>query len=129
MINSKKILIEEITESNNVLSLKQKLLKDNLNCNISVIIRNIKTREEYKCSCYCNDDLLTVDLSDLSIHFTDYEGELNILYSNKFGTLSYQPIIDKENNFYYLNNSNQLYKWFIRVNDFGEIRLSTILNK
>ncbi len=96
-----------------------------------IIIKNTKNREEFICPFIKEfPNTITLDLNSLCSYFTDYEGSIFINTQNKVNDiilipiLSEKTIINLENN---LNSSN--FKWFIRVLDNGELRLSSIVNR
>ena len=127
----KRILLEKCIKSNNKLILYFSP-NDYENLNFSmIIIKNTKNREEFICPFIKElPNTITLDLNSLCSYFTDYEGSIFINTQNKVNDtilipiLSEKTIINLENN---LNSSN--FKWFIRVLDNGELRLSSIVNR
>ena len=95
-----------------------------------IILKNIKNRDEFICP-FSKDfpNTLTLDLSTLHSYFTDYEGSISIkIQENTIETIL-TPILFQKNivNFEDTTN-NSSFKWFIRVLDNGELRLSSIVN-
>lgn len=111
---------------------KVTFIPDNINLSsfekIQIIIKNIKTREEYFCPFIFDDNSITIDLSKISHLFTDYEGSIYIILVKENITYSLNPIIKKSTILKSdLNNkSNRLYQWFIRILENGEILFSSV---
>lgn len=128
-VTNKKLILSQLLQSNNELLLKSS--KVNFNCfdKITVTIKNIKTREEYECPHKIMNDTLKINLLPLIYLFTDYEGSLNINLTKANTTFLYTPVVSK-NNFIQTKDSkksSQLLKWYLRLVDNGEIRLSSII--
>lgn len=96
-----------------------------------IIIKNTKNREEFVCP-FTKElpNTITLDLNPLCSYFTDYEGSIFINTQNKLNDTILIPILSEKNIINFENNSNSTnFKWFIRVLDNGELRLSSIVNK
>lgn len=134
LVNStyiKRVFLKKCIKNNNKLILY--FFDDNyssLNSSI-VVIKNIKNRDEFICP-FSKDlpNALTIDLSSLCSYFTDYEGAITIKVKENSSEIILVPIL-LEKNILTLEDSiaNLPFKWFIRVLDNGELRLSSIVNK
>jgi hypothetical protein len=111
------------------------IIPENIDLNffeeIQVIIKNIKTKEEYLCPFTKNNNSIIIDLSGISHLFTDYEGAIYIILKKDNIIYNLKPIIKNstiiKNN---LNNDNKrYYSWFVRILDNGEILFSSIIKK
>ena len=134
LVNStyiKRVFLEKCIKNNNKLILY--FFDDNYNLLNSsiVVIKNIKNRDEFICP-FSKDlpNTLTIDLSSLCSYFTDYEGAITIKVKENSSEIILVPIL-LEKNILTLEDSiaNLPFKWFIRVLDNGELRLSSIVNK
>lgn len=127
----KRIYLEKCIKDNNKLTLYF-LPKDFENLNFStIIIKNTKNREEFVCP-FTKElpNKITLDLSHLCSFFTDYEGAIFINTENKINDTILLPIFPEKNIINFENNLNSTnFKWFIRILDNGELRLSGIVNK
>ncbi|MCR1949782.1 hypothetical protein NSA50_01760 [Clostridium sp. DSM 100503] len=96
---------------------------------ISVFLKNIKTREIFKCSSVINDNILSIDLSNLKYFCTDYEYSIIIINEfNNSSTMIYPKYKNNAQNYSIIGSSlNQHIKWFLRLLENGEFRLSTIV--
>lgn len=92
-----------------------------------VIIRNVKTKEEFICEYLINDNNLIILLDNLLNLFTNYEGSIQILSKNKDKYYLYTPILKENIIMNMQKDTNDKYKWFIRILENGEIRLSSII--
>lgn len=127
----KRILLEKCIKSNNKLILYFSP-KDYENLNFSmIIIKNTKNREEFICPFIKEfPNTITLDLNSLCSYFTDYEGSIFINTQNKANDTILIPILSEKTIINFENNSNSSnFKWFIRVLDNGELRLSSIVNR
>lgn len=96
-----------------------------------VIIKNTKNREEFICS-FTKElpSTLTIDLSNICHHFTDYEGSIYIDINSNNLPITLIPILSSKNSIILESkNITTDFKWFIRSLDNGELRLSSIVNK
>lgn len=132
-INSNSLCLKKLNINTFINSLdKVTFIPDNINLSsfeeIQIIIKNIKTREEYFCPFIFDNNSITIDLSKLSHLFTDYEGSIYIILSKENITYSLNPIIKKSTILKSdLNNkSSRLYQWFIRILENGEILFSSV---
>lgn len=127
----KRISLEKCIKNNNKLILYFSP-KDYEHVNFSmIIIKNTKNREEFVCP-FTKElpNTITLDLNPLCSYFTDYEGSIFINTQNKLNDIILIPILSEKNIINFENNSNSTnFKWFIRVLDNGELRLSSIVNK
>lgn len=65
---------------------------------IEVIIKNTKNKEEFTCPFTINSsNSITIDLSDIYLYFTDYEGSISIVAKCDNTFFSITPILSKEN--------------------------------
>lgn len=111
------------------------IIPENIDLNffeeIQVIIKNIKTKEEYSCPFTKDDNSIIIDLSEISHLFTDYEGAIYIILKKDNIIYNLKPIIKNstiiKNT---LNNDNKhYYSWFVRILENGEILFSSIIKK
>ena len=112
---------------------------------IEVIIKNTKNKEEFTCPFTINSsNSITIDLSDIYLYFTDYEGSISIKNISKKTIhnlnvnivakcnntfFSITPILSKENLTIINDFQKTNYKLFIRTLENGELRLSSIIKK
>lgn len=126
----KRILLEKCIKINNKLILYFSPKNyENLNF-LMIIIKNTKSREEFICPFIKEfPNTITLDLNSLSSYFTDYEGSIFINIQNNLNDTILIPILSERTIINFENNSNSSnFKWFIRVLDNGELRLSSIVN-
>lgn len=96
-----------------------------------IIIKNTKNREEFICP-FTKElpNAITLDLTNLSSYFTDYEGSIFINAKNKVNNTILIPIVQEKSVINFETNlSSTNFKWFVRTLDNGELRLSSIVNK
>ena len=97
---------------------------------IEVIIKNTKNKEEFTCPFTINSsNSITIDLSDIYLYFTDYEGSISIVAKCDNTFFSITPILSKENLTIINDFQKTNYKLFIRTLENGELRLSSIIKK
>lgn len=134
LINSsyiKKISLEKCIKNNNNLTLYFSP-KDYEHLNFSkIIIKNTKNRDEFTCPfTQESPNTLTIDLTNLWSYFTDYEGSISINTQTNANKITLIPVLSKKS---FINSddttNNTSFKWFIRILDNGELRLSSIVNK
>ncbi len=93
---------------------------------MSVILQNIKTRQEYECRFYVTDEYIEICLDTLTDYFTDYEATVFITLQKDTILYYYIPVVTScelsEVKKQTYSNSN--YQWFIRTSPNGELRLS-----
>ena len=127
----KKISIEKCIKNNNKLTLYFSS-KDYEHLKFSmIIIKNTKNREEFICP-FTKElpNAITLDLTNLSSYFTDYEGSIFINAKNKVNNTILIPIVQEKSVINFETNlSSTNFKWFVRTLDNGELRLSSIVNK
>ncbi|WP_291650696.1 hypothetical protein [Clostridium sp.] len=105
---------------------------NDINClpsdKISVFLKNIKTREIFKCSSLINNNNLSIELSNLKYFCTDYEYSIIIINEvNNSSTMIYPKYKNKDQNYSVIaNSSNKHIKWFLRLLENDEFRLSAI---
>lgn len=99
------------------------------NNKISVFLKNIKTREIFKCSSFIKDGMININLSNLKYLCTDYEYSIIIINDvTNSSTMIYPKFKDKSENYSKIDkSSNKHIKWFLRILENGEFRLSTIV--
>lgn len=124
----KKVFLENCIKNNNKLLLYFSPIDYN-NFNIStIIIKNIKNREEFICPFtkeYPN--IISIDLNPLCSYFTDYEGSIFIDTNDDKLLIPLSPYKNVLNIESTLDKSQ--FKLFLRVLDNGEFRISSIVNK
>lgn len=96
---------------------------------LSVFLKNIKTREIFKCSSLINNNVLSINLSNSKYFCTDYEYSILIIDEVSNSSTMVYPRLKNKNESYSIiaNSSNKHIKWFLRVLENGEFRLSTIV--
>lgn len=96
-----------------------------------VIIQNTKTREEFICLFKKElKNTLVIDLSNVCDELTDYEGSVYITVSFNDIQNIMVPILSSKNSIIFESeNIKTNLKWFIRILDNGELRLSSVVNK
>lgn len=97
--------------------------------NISVYLKNIKTRELLFAPSKASDNYLVINLKDLNKLCTDYEYSIVISLENEVNKVLYFPInksinLSKE---LFTNSSSDNLKWYLRLTSNGKLRLSTIV--
>lgn len=121
---NKKFKIKKITNTNNSILLYYSNIKGISDFNI--ILKSIKTREEYECSYDINEEYIEVYLDTLIDFFTDYEASIFLVVKKNNIQYYYTTVLKSSNiqettvKTYSCNN----YKWFIRRLPNEEIRLS-----
>lgn len=127
----KKISLEKCIKNNNKLILYFSPIDYEYLNPLMVIIKNTKNREEFICP-FTKElpNTLTLDLTSLCSYFTDYEGSIFINTQNNINDTILIPILPKKSIITFENSlNNAQFKWFIRILDNGELRLSSIVNK
>lgn len=96
---------------------------------ISVFIKNIKTREIFKCISKIEDNSLIIDLKSLNYLCTNYEFSIIIILDDYTCSTAIYPKIrlnkNNENSIIFSSDNSNI-QWFLRVLDNGKLRLSTI---
>ena len=126
----KKISLEKCIKNNNKLILYFSPIDYEYLNPLMVIIKNTKNREEFICP-FTKElpNTLTLDLTSLCSYFTDYEGSIFINTQNNINDTILIPILPKSIITFENSLNNTQFKWFIRILDNGELRLSSIVNK
>ena len=97
---------------------------------IEVIIKNTKNKEEFTCPFTINSsNSITIDLSDIYLYFTDYEGSISIVAKCDNTFFSITPILLKENLTIINDFQKTNYKLFIRTLENGELRNIYLIDK
>ena len=126
----KDFLIENFINKNNKVTLIFSKKDYNDYDFIEVIIKNTKNKEEFTCPFTINSsNSITIDLSDIYLYFTDYEGSISIVAKCDNTFFSITPILSKENLTIINDFQKTNYKLFIRTLENGELRLSSIIKK
>lgn len=97
--------------------------------NVSVYLKNIKTRELLFAPSKASNNSLIINLKDLNKLCTDYEYSIVISLENELNKMLYFPInksinLSKE---LFTNSSSDNLKWYLRLTSNGKLRLSTIV--
>ena len=96
---------------------------------VSVFLKNIKTREIYECISLKEKNSLTIYLSNLKYLCTNYEYTIDIILNDstscKIIHPKYSVLDDKISRNSLVYKSNNI-KWYLRILKNGEFRLSTI---
>lgn len=121
--------IEKVTQKNTSLILQQKVIDFKSLDKLVIIIRNIKTKEEFICEHLINDNNLIIHLNSLLYLLTNYEGSIQILIQNKNKSYLYTPIVKDDMITDIKIDINKKYNLFTRVLENGEIRISSIIKK
>lgn len=94
---------------------------------VSVFIKNIKTREVFKCSSFIRNTEINVNLDSIKHLCTDYEYIILIRAElNNSSYIIYPKFTCKSKTYISNNSSKNNHRWFIRISENGELRLSTI---
>lgn len=97
--------------------------------NVSVYLKNIKTRELLFAQSKASNNSLVINLKNLNKLCTDYEYSIVISLENKINKILYFPInksINLSQELFTNSSSNNL-KWYLRLTSNGKLRLSTIV--
>lgn len=97
--------------------------------NVSVYLKNIKTRELLFAPSKASNNSLVINLKDLNKLCTDYEYSIVISLENGINKMLYFPI-NKSINLsqeLFTNSSSDNLKWYLRLTTNGKLRLSTIV--
>lgn len=97
--------------------------------NVSVYLKNIKTRELLFAPSKASNNSLVINLKYLNKLCTDYEYSIVISLENELNKMLYFPInksmnLSKE---LFTNSSSDNLKWYLRLTSNGKLRLSTIV--
>lgn len=97
--------------------------------NVSVYLKNIKTRELLFAPSKASNNSLVINLKDLNKLCTDYEYSIVISLENELNKILYFPV-NKSINLsqeLFTNSSSDNLKWYLRLTNNGKLRLSTIV--
>lgn len=128
-LHPKKLCLEEVFHELNTITFNQKKLNIKATDEIYIIIKNVKTREEFNCYHYVMENKIIIDLDNLSLYFADYEGSIYIVLKMGNNYHMYRPTINDKTTVKINSQSFDNYKWFLRILENGEIRLSSIIKK
>ncbi|CUN59860.1 hypothetical protein H8S10_15385 [Clostridium sp. NSJ-49] len=129
ILETRKLRIDKLIQRDNSLIFEQNTIKFRCEEELLVIIRNVKTKEEFICDYLIKANNLVIILDSLLHLFSNYEGAIQILNKSDEKYYLYNPIMKNNNIINEKIANNKQYKWFIRVLENGEIRLSSIINK
>ena len=129
ILETRKLRIDKLIQRDNSLIFEQNTIKFRCEEELLVIIRNVKTKEEFICDYLIKANNLVIILDSLLHLFSNYEGAIQILNKSDEKYYLYNPIMKNNNIIKEKIANNKPYKWFIRVLENGEIRLSSIINK
>lgn len=123
---NKRLKVKKIVKISNSIFLYYSKLELKDFSKMSVILQNIKTRQEYECKFAATDEYIEICLDTLTDYFTDYEATVFITLQKDTILYYYIPVITScelsEVKKQTYSNSN--YQWFIRTSPNGELRLS-----
>lgn len=126
-IENKKMKVDKIIQNQNSVVIDQKDLNIKNDDELYVIIKNIKTRDEYLCEHLISKNKIIIILEPLIHLFTNYEGSIYILYKNNGDFYAYTPFLKNHYAIDQHQDSKKLYRWFTRVLENDEIRFSCII--
>ena len=123
---NKRLKVKKVIKNSNSIFLYYSKLELKEFSKMSVILQNIKTRQEYECRFDVTDEYIEICLDTLTDYFTDNEATIFITLQKDKILYYYIPVVnscellDIKKQTY--NTSN--YQWFIRTSPTGELRLS-----
>ena len=129
ILETRKLRIDKLIQRDNSLIFEQNTIKFRCEEELLVIIRNVKTKEEFICEYLITTNNIVVLLDSLFNLFTNYEGSIQILRKNNDKYYLYTPILNCKPTIDSQKDVNSQYRWFVRVLENGEIRLSSIMKK
>ncbi len=121
--------LDKLILKNNTLIFEQNAIKLEKESELLVVIQNVKTKEEFICEYLITTNNIVVLLDSLFNLFTNYEGSIQILRKNNDKYYLYTPILNCKPTIDSQKDVNSQYRWFVRVLENGEIRLSSIMKK
>ena len=121
--------LDKIILKNNTLIFEQNAIELEKESELLVVIQNVKTKEEFICEYLITTNNIVVLLDSLFNLFTNYEGSIQILRKNNDKYYLYTPILNCKPTIDSQKDVNSQYRWFVRVLENGEIRLSSIMKK
>ena len=121
--------LDKLILKNNTLIFEQNAIELEKESELLVVIQNVKTKEEFICEYLITTNNIVVLLDSLFNLFTNYEGSIQILRKNNNKYYLYTPILNCKPTIDSQKDVNSQYRWFVRVLENGEIRLSSIMKK
>lgn len=121
--------LDKLILKNNTLIFEQNAIELEKESELLVVIQNVKTKEEFICEYLITTNNIVVLLDSLFNLFTNYEGSIQILRKNNDKYYLYTPILNCKPTIDSQKDVNSQYRWFVRVLENGEIRLSSIMKK
>lgn len=121
--------LDKLILKNNTLIFEQNAIELEKESELLVVIQNVKTKEEFICEYLITTNNIVVLLDSLFNLFTNYEGSIQILKKNNDKYYLYTPILNCKPTIDSQKDVNSQYRWFVRVLENGEIRLSSIMKK
>lgn len=128
-MENRKLKLDKLILKNNTLIFEQNAIKLEKESELLVVIQNVKTKEEFICEYLITTNNIVVLLDSLFNLFTNYEGSIQILRKNNDKYYLYTPILNCKPTIDSQKDVNSQYRWFVRVLENGEIRLSSIMKK
>lgn len=130
-LSTKKLNIKKFVQADKDVTIVPENIDLNFFEEIQVIIKNIKTKEEYFCPFTKDNNSIMIDLNEISHLFTDYEGAIYIILKKDNIVYTLKPII--KNSTIIKNSLNyedkRYYSWFVRILENGEILFSSVIRK
>lgn len=121
--------LDKFIFKNNTLILEQNSIELKNENELLVIIQNVKTKEEFICEYLITDNNIVILLDSLLHLFTNYEGSIQLISKNNDNYCFYTPILKYNSIIDSRKDVNDKYKWFVRILENGELRLSSIIKK
>ncbi|MDU2670548.1 MAG: hypothetical protein E7C49_00925 [Clostridium sp.] len=121
--------LDKLILKNNTLIFEQNAIELEKESELLIVIQNVKTKEEFICEYLITTNNIVVLLDSLFNLFTNYEGSIQILRKNNDKYYLYTPILNCKPTIDSQKDVNSQYRWFVRVLENGEIRLSSIMKK
>ncbi len=128
-MENRKLKLDKLILKNNTLIFEQNAIELEKESELLVVIQNVKTKEEFICEYLITTNNIVVLLDSLFNLFTNYEGSIQILRKNNDKYYLYTPILNCKPTIDSQKDVNSQYRWFVRVLENGEIRLSSIMKK
>lgn len=128
-MENRKLKLDKLILKNNTLIFEQNAIELEKESELLIVIQNVKTKEEFICEYLITTNNIVVLLDSLFNLFTNYEGSIQILRKNNDKYYLYTPILNCKPTIDSQKDVNSQYRWFVRVLENGEIRLSSIMKK
>ena len=128
-MENRKLKLDKLILKNNTLIFEQNAIELEKESELLIVIQNVKTKEEFICEYLITTNNIVVLLDSLFNLFTNYEGSIQILRKNNDKYYLYTPILNCKPTIDSQKDVNSQYRWFVRVLENGEIRLSSIIKK